>query len=410
MEYGCIGEKLGHSFSKEIHSALSEYKYELKEIPRDGLDSFMRKKDFKAINVTIPYKEAVIPYLYEIEDTAAEIGAVNTVVNRNGRLYGYNTDFYGMTRLIAHANIDVREKRVAILGSGGTSKTARAVAGRLGADEIIRVSRNGRNGAVTYEELYEKHPDIQIIINTTPIGMFPDVFESPVDLSRFPSLVGVIDAVYNPLRTRLVLEAAGKNISSEGGLYMLTAQAVRASEIFLGTHYSESECDRVFNEMSKAKENIVLIGMPSSGKSTVGRLLADKLGRKFYDTDTLAEERIGMSISEYFLKFGEATFRTEEQEAVRDVCKNTCSVISTGGGAVLRSENVRNLKKNGKLFFIDRPLEALMPSEDRPLASNRRAITQRYEERYEIYKAAADVVIPAECEVDEVAERILKNR
>ncbi len=410
MEYGCIGEKLGHSFSKEIHNALADYEYELCEVPRDGLDSFMRCADFKAINVTIPYKEAVIPYLYKIDASAAEIGAVNTVVNRNGRLFGYNTDFYGMTRLIAHAGIDPTGKKVAILGSGGTSKTAHAVARSLGASEIIKVSRSGKNGTATYKELYEKHADTQIIINTTPVGMYPSIFDSAADTARFPDLCGFVDAVYNPLRTAAVLRAKERGISAEGGLYMLTAQAVRASEIFLDTKYSESECDRIFDKITKEKENIVLIGMPSSGKSTVGRLLADELGRDFYDTDATVEQKINMSIAEYFSSFGEEAFRKEESEAVREICKSTSSVISTGGGAVLKPENIHNLKKNGRLFFIDRPLNDLMPSDDRPLARDKDAIVRRYNERYEIYRAAADVIIPAECDAAEVAERILKHR
>ncbi len=411
MEYGLIGEKLGHSFSKEIHSALADYEYELLELDKCELESFMRSGSFKAINVTIPYKEAVIPYLYSIDEAASAIGAVNTVVNESGKLYGYNTDFYGMCALIRHAGIDVKRKKLAILGSGGTSKTARAVAEHLGAQEIVRVSRTASDGAVNYEELYKNHLDTQIIINTTPVGMFPKLHSAPpADISRFPELVGVIDAVYNPLRTELVLSARERGIPSEGGLYMLAAQGVRASEIFTGRKYDEDECERVYDGMVREKENIVLIGMPASGKSTVGRILSSECGLPFLDTDSIITERIGMSISEYFSRFGEGAFRDIESEVIRELSGKTSCVIATGGGAVLRDENVTNLKKNGRLFFIDRPPEKLVPTSDRPLSQDRAAIEKRYKERYSIYMKAADARIPAECSAETVAERIRKSR
>ncbi|MBR2466206.1 MAG: shikimate dehydrogenase [Clostridia bacterium] len=410
MEYGCIGEKLGHSFSKEIHNSLADYAYELREVKKEELGDFMTEHDFKAINVTIPYKEAVIPYLHQTDDAARAIGAVNTVVNKGGKLYGYNTDFYGMSELIRHAGIDLHGKKVAILGSGGTSKTARAVSAHLGATEIIRVSRTASDKAVSYEELYEKHADTEIIINTTPLGMYPDVFGCAVDIDRFPRLSGVIDAVYNPLRTELISNAKERGIKAEGGLYMLVAQGVRASEIFTDTKYDASECERVFKKIEGQKENVVLTGMPASGKSTVGAILAKRLGVPFIDTDALIEKKIGMSIPEYFLKFGEAAFRDREEEVIADVSSLTSSVIATGGGAVLRRRNVHNLKKNGKLFFIDRPLSELIPTADRPLAKNREAIEKRYAERYGIYCATADVRIPAECAAEEVAERIVVKR
>lgn len=406
MEYGCIGEKLGHSFSKEIHNALGDYSYELLEVARDALDGFMKDRTFKAVNVTIPYKEEVLPYLYEADAAAMEIGAVNTVVNRGGRLYGYNTDFYGMTELIKHAGVTLQDKKVAILGAGGTAKTSRAVAKSLGAREILTVSRSPSEDEISYGDLYKAHSDTEVIINTTPCGMYPNVFTSAVDISGFPSLSGVIDAVYNPLRTPLVTEARERGIPAEGGLYMLVAQAVRASEIFLDTAYPDGVTERIYEKLLKDKENVVLMGMPASGKSTVGRILKDRTGRELIDTDELITRKIGMPIPEYFDKFGEEEFRERECEVIREICAEGGLVIATGGGAPLRSENVKNLKKNGKIYFIDRPLESLVPTSDRPLAQDRAAIEKRYLERYEIYCKTADARIDADCDALTVADRI----
>ncbi|MBQ9084110.1 MAG: shikimate dehydrogenase, partial [Clostridia bacterium] len=249
MMYGCIGEVLKHSFSREIHMSLNDYPYELCELSRDELDGFMRSAGFKAINVTIPYKEIVIPYLHEIDEHARLIGAVNTIVNRDGRLYGYNTDFFGMTALLMHAGVTVCGKKVLILGSGGTAKTARAVAGSLGASEIITVGRQKRDGVIDYCEAYNSHTDAEVIINTTPVGMYPNAISSPIDISKFDRLSGVIDAIYNPLRTRLISDARERGIPAEGGLYMLVAQGVRASEIFLGVSYPEGTVDMIYQKI-----------------------------------------------------------------------------------------------------------------------------------------------------------------
>ena len=407
MEYGCIGEKLGHSFSAKLHAKIGDYPYELCEIQRDDLDAFMKKKEFKAINVTIPYKETVIPYLYEIDEAAATIGSVNTVVNKNGRLFGYNTDFYGMSRLFLHAGIDPKGKKIAILGTGGTAKTAKAVARSLGASEILVVSRNPENGEISYGELYEKHADTRIIVNTTPVGMYPDIHSSPIELSRFSEPVGVLDAVYNPLRTELILDAKGRGIAAEGGLYMLVAQGVRASEIFFDTVYPDGRVDEIYESILGDKESVVLVGMPSSGKTTVGGIISERTGKPFIDTDALVTERIGMPIGEYFNLYGETQFRAREREVISDICSLGGAIIATGGGAVLSEENIRNLKRNGKIYFLDRPLERLLPTSDRPLASSKEDIEKRYIERYEIYKTAADVHIIADADAQAVAERIM---
>ena len=407
MKYGCIGEHLKHSFSKEIHNLLADYDYEILEIEKECLEKFAKEKNFNAINVTIPYKELIMPYIYSIDEYAKKIGSVNTVVNRGGKLYGYNTDFFGMCKLIEHAGIKITDKKVVILGTGGTSKTAYAVSAHLGAKEIIITSRKKSETSIDYTELYEKHTDAEIIINTTPVGMFPSIFESPVDVSKFDKLSGVIDAVYNPLCTELISSAKEKGIPAEGGLYMLVAQAVRASEIFIDTKYDTETTDKVYKKILSDKENIVLIGMPASGKTTVGKILAQKLGRKFIDTDALIEEKAKKSIPEIFKTEGESRFRDLEAEVIKEVSSLTCSVIATGGGSVLRNENVFNLKKNGKIYFIDRPLDALIPTSDRPLGSTKEAIEKRYIERYDIYMKSANVRIDADTEANEVSEKIL---
>lgn len=410
MKYGCIGERLGHSFSKEIHNALAPYEYELCEVSRDRIDEFIKQRDFSAINVTIPYKETVIEHLDEISDKARAIGAVNTVVNRSGRLFGYNTDHYGMTELIKKLGLDLKNKKVAILGTGGTSKTAFAVALDLGAENIIRVSRSGKDGAFTYEEFYEKHSDAEIIINTTPLGMYPNTDGMPIDLDKLQKVEGVIDAVYNPLRTRLISNAIEKGIKAEGGLYMLVAQAVRASEIFLDTSYPEGTTDKIYKNILSSKENIVLIGMPGSGKTTVGKILKKMLDRPLIDTDELIIEETGKQISDIFSEIGEEGFREIEEKIIKEkVLPLGGAIIATGGGAILKDSNVMALKQNGKLFFLDRPLESLIPTCDRPLASSADAIRMRYNERYGRYCDVCDIRIDSIGTAENTANDIIRE-
>ncbi len=415
MQYGCIGEKLSHSFSKEIHALIGDYSYEIKEIAREELQAFMTCADFLGINVTIPYKEEVIPYLDFIDDSARTIGAVNTIVKREGKLFGYNTDFYGMLLLIRRMGVSADGKKAAILGTGGTAKTARAVLTHLGAGEIITVGRREKEGVISYTELYEKHSDTDIIVNTTPCGMYPyadgseERAASAVDISRFPSLAAVLDAVYNPLSTDLVLSGREREIPSEGGLYMLVAQAVRASEMFFNTEYDRETCERLYKKILDGKQNTVLIGMPTSGKSTVGRILSEMTGKPFIDTDDVVREKIGMEITDFFRKNGESAFRDVESEAVREVSALGGYIIATGGGVILRDENVMRLRRNGKLFFLDRPLSKLIPSGDRPLAFDVDAIKRRYEERYDRYLSSADIRIDIKEDPEGVARRIIKE-
>ena len=405
MQYGCIGEHLTHSFSKEIHGQLKDYAYELRQIPMGQLGAFMEKRDF---NVTIPYKQDVIPYLKEIEPMAASIGAVNTIVNRDGDLYGYNTDFGGMLDLIKHAGITLAGKKVLILGTGGTSKTAMAVAKHMGAASVYRVSRSAKPGVLTYEQVLAEHLDAQVLINTTPRGMFSREGGMSIDPALFPELSGVVDAVYNPLRTEFVLKARSLDVPAAGGLYMLVRQAVLASEIFLDTKYPEEVTEQVYRKIKASKENIVLTGMPGSGKTTVGKLLAAELNRPFWDTDVLITEKTGKTPAEIIRTLGEDAFREIETEVIRELSSQNGGVIATGGGAVLRMQNVELLRSNGKIFFLDRPLTQLIPTQDRPLSSTKDAISQRYRERYPVYTATADEVIP-NGETPEIAVQLVKR-
>ena len=411
MKYGLIGKKLGHSFSKEIHAHLADYEYDLLELPdEDAVAAFLQKGEFCAINVTIPYKQTVIPYLDEISPEARAIGAVNTVVNRGGRLYGYNTDFYGMKAALARIGAtDLSGKLALVLGTGGTSRTARAVLADLGAQSILTVSRTAKEGAITYGEAAHAYSQADIIVNTTPIGMFPNTEDTPISLAPFHNLSFVFDAVYNPLSSRLVLEARKRGIAATGGLYMLASQAYRASELFLDKTLDPALLDAAYTRVLSAKQSIVLIGMPSSGKTTVGRALADATGRTFLDLDEEIVKSAGRSIPTIFREEGEGAFRDRESEEVRKASQISGAVIATGGGAVLREENVMHLKQNGVLVFLDRPLEALTPTSDRPTASDRSAIEARYRERLPIYRAAQDITVRVEGDVKTVVSNIRKE-
>jgi shikimate dehydrogenase len=393
MNYGLIGEKLSHSFSKEIHESIADYKYELCEISRDNLADFLNKRKFSAINVTIPYKKEVIPYLDEVSTASKELQAVNCIVNKNGKLYGYNTDYFGMRNTILRSNIDISSKKVLILGTGGTSRTSRLVCKDLGAGEIILVSRDEKEGALTYNEAYSKHTDAEIIINATPVGMYPNSYASPLDLGKFSNLKAVFDAVYNPIRTQLVLEAQKRNIYAEGGLYMLVSQAVHAIELFINTQFEENKADEIYHKVLKEKENIVLIGMPSSGKTTVGKIIADDLSREFYDLDDEIEKHIGCTIAEFFKFHTEKEFRNIETQITKEISKKNGIVIATGGGCILREENANALKSNGRLYFLDRALDNLTPTDSRPLATKKEALKKLYDARYNVYLNTCDIQI-----------------
>lgn len=409
MKYGLIGEKLGHSFSKEIHERIADYKYELCEVAKEDFDQFFKNRDFISINVTIPYKERVIPYLDYIDDIALSIGAVNTVVNKDGKLYGYNTDYYGLKSLIEKRNIDVENKKVLILGTGGTSKTATAVVKTLGAKEIIYASINGEIGTFTYEEVLEKHTDSEVIINTTPCGMYPNNDGLLIDIKLFKNLVGVVDVVYNPLLTTILQNAKTNNLKYASGLYMLVSQAVYASAIFQDKEVSHDLIDEVFEEIYFQKQNIVLIGMPTCGKTTIGKKLAKELNKTFVDIDRLIEEEIQMPISEFLNKDNEKDFRDIEEKVVERIAKMNNLIISTGGGVIKRQVNIERLKKNGIVVFIDRDVNLLMPASDRPLSNNLNDLKKLYNERYEIYRSSADIVVKNNTKINDVITKIIEE-
>ena len=409
MKYGVIGEHLKHSFSPEIHRQIGDYEYIIKEIEPEKLEAFIKEKDFLGINVTIPYKEKVIPMLDYVEPSALSIGAVNTVINRGGKLHGYNTDYSGMKALVLRIGLEIKGKKVLVVGTGGTSKTATAVLGDMGAKEIIYVSNSSVYGALSYEEVYANHTDCEIIFNTSPVGMYPKNDGIPLELERFPRLEGVLDVVYNPIRTRLVSKAKSLGLKTEGGLYMLGAQAVYASEHFFGGSVDNSIFEKVYKAVLSQKDNIVLVGMPSCGKTTVGKKLSMLTGKSFVDTDEEIVAKIGMPISEYFEKYGEAEFRAVESQVIAEISERNNQIIATGGGAVLKSENVTRLKQNGQIYFIDRDLDLLCPTGDRPLSSNRESLKKRYEERYGIYCDSCDLKINGNGTVEEVADLIYKE-
>ena len=384
MEYGLLGEKLGHSFSPQIHRDLAGYDYQLLPTPPEAVEDLFARRAFQGLNVTIPYKRTVMPLCDEIDPRAAAIGAVNTVVNQNGRLTGYNTDIDGFLYMARRAGVDMAGKKVVILGSGGTSRTARAAAGELGAREIVTVSRHGEDN---YQNL-SRHADAQVLVNTTPVGMYPNWGQSPVSLESFPALEGVLDVVYNPLRTALLLQAEERGLPRSCGLPMLVAQAKRAAELFTGQNIDDSRAEAVLHGLRGQLTSIVLIGMPGCGKTTVGRALAGKLGRTFVDLDEEIVRRAGMSIPEIFAREGEAGFRERESALVREFGERTGLVVSTGGGVVTRRENYIPLKQNGLLLHLRRDPAAL-PTDGRPL-SQATAPEELWRRRAPLYAAFAD--------------------
>ena len=403
MEFALLGEKLGHSFSPQIHRALAGCDYQLLPTPPEAVADLFRRRDFRGLNVTIPYKQTVMPLCDEIDPRAAAIGAVNTVVNRGGRLTGYNTDIDGLIYLARRTGVDMAGKKVVILGSGGTGRTARAAAGELGAAEIVTVSRGGEDN---YETL-SRHADAQVLLNTTPVGMYPNCGVSPVSLDAFPHLEGVLDVVYNPLRTALLLEARERGLPCSCGLPMLVAQAWRAEELFTGSSIPAETVEAVLAGLTAQLENVVLIGMPGCGKSTVGRALARRQGKAFLDLDRLIEERAGKSIPAIFAQEGEEAFRTLESWAVREAGARTGCVISTGGGVVTRAENCAPLRQNGVIIHLTRPLDRL-PTAGRPVSQSTDLQTL-WARRRGLYAAFADRTVDNGGPLEETLDTIEKE-
>ena len=403
MEYGLLGEKLGHSFSPQIHQALAGYDYRLLPTPPEEVEALLRRREFRGLNVTIPYKQTVIPLCDRIDPQAAAIGAVNTVVNRDGQLTGYNTDITGLIAMARRAGVDMAGKKVVILGSGGTSRTAQAAARELGAAEIVVVSRRGEDN---YQNL-SRHADAQVLLNTTPVGMYPGCGETPVSLDAFPHLDGVLDMIFNPLRTALILEAQERGIPCSGGLPMLVVQAQRAAELFTGREIPDSRAEEVLRSLTAQVQNIVLVGMPGCGKSAVGRLLARRLGKQFVDTDQMVEDMAKKPIPAIFAQEGEAAFRALESRAVREAGSRTGCVISTGGGVVTRPGNRPPLRQNGVIVHLTRDL-ALLPTKGRPL-SQQAGLSALWQQRAPLYAAFAGITVQNSGTLEEAAEKIEKE-
>lgn len=401
IKTGLLGEHLSHSFSPRIHAQLADYSYKLFEVAPDQLDKFMQDGDFDAINVTIPYKKSVIPYLASLTPEAERIGAVNTIVRRkDGTLIGHNTDYAGFADLVYSLNVSLTGKKVLVLGSGGASRTAVSVAADLGAREVVVISRGGPDN---YENL-DRHADAEILVNATPVGMYPNNGATPVSLDVFPHLEAVLDMIYNPARTKLLQDAALRGIPARNGLLMLVSQARRAAEFFLDAKIADSEVERITEGIARETENIVLIGMPGCGKSTLGRLLAEQLERRFVDCDAEIERVAGKPIPEIFAKEGEEAFRALETEVVSALGRESALVIATGGGVVTRERNIPLLSQNGRILFLDVAPDAL-PTAGRPL-SQKKTPAVLYAERLPLYRAAADVTVAITRNIEENMKKI----
>lgn len=403
MKYGLIGEKLGHSYSVQIHKLFGNDEYVLKEIAENELADFFQKKDFLGINVTIPYKEKSLKYLDFVDEKAKEIGAVNTVVNRDGTIYGYNTDYYGLKYLLEKNGISVLGKKVAVLGSGGASKTAVVLLKDLGAKSVIIVSRSGR---YNYENQKE-YCDVEVMINASPVGMYPNNGECLIDVEIFEKLQAFVDLIYNPFVTELAFRCTEKNIKSVNGLGMLVAQAHKASEIFFDKTIEENEIVAVQEKIKKLLLNVVLVGMPGSGKSSLARQLALKLNKEFVDLDEEIEKTYKISPSKYIIDYGEEKFRQTESEVLSNVCKKSGLIIATGGGAILKKENRKAIKSNGRCVYVKRSLEKL-PTDGRPLSKNGDVLKEMFSKREPLYLEVADYIIDNDASIEETLNEIIK--
>lgn len=397
-----MGEKLSHSYSPQIHALLADYEYKLYECPPQQLDAFMKTTTLDGFNVTIPYKKAVMPYCAELSDAARAIGSVNTVVRRaDGTFYGDNTDAFGFESLICANGVTVAGKKAVVFGSGGASRTVCAVLESLGAASVRVLSRGGKE---SYGDL-APYADVELIVNATPAGMYPNNGSAAADLSAFPSCESVLDLVYNPARTKLLLQAEQRALRCAGGLHMLVAQAKRSAEIFTGAHIADTEIARICTLLQNEMRNIVLIGMPGSGKSTLARLLAERLGREWADCDEYIERMAGASCAEIIESRGEEHFRELETQALSQLGKRSALVIATGGGCVTRTENYPLLHQNGVIIRIDRALKKL-PTDDRPLS--RGDLGALYAARDSLYDRFADVTVDNNTSLESAVSRLVE--
>lgn len=401
--YGLLGRTLGHSWSVPIHKALGCEDYRLIELEPDELERFLRREDLGGLNVTMPYKRDVMPFCDVIDEGARAIGSVNTLVRRGGKLYGYNTDIDGFLYMLRRADVSLSGKKVVILGSGGASLTAQAAAKREGAREITVVSRSGPDN---YDSL-DRHAGAQVLVNATPVGMWPNMSGRPVDLSRLPGLEAVVDVIYNPGRTDLLLQAKRAGLRRSGGLPMLAAQAVRAEELFFDRAVPAEETEKIIAQLWHDRTNLVLVGMPGCGKTTVGRELAALSGRPLIDLDGEIVRRVGRSIPDIFREEGEEAFRELESQVLAQVCAQSGQIVATGGGAVLREDNRAALRRTGRVYFLRRDLD-LLPRDGRPL-SQKGSLEEMYRARRPLYQAAADAVIDNSVSPEETAGLIWRD-
>ena len=400
MLCGLLGRTLSYSFSPKIHGLLGDYPYVLFEKEPEDLADFLQNGKFTGLNVTIPYKEAVIPYLQELSPVAERLGAVNTIVRRaDGTLIGHNTDYFGFCTMVSKSGVQVAGKKALVLGSGGASNTAVAALEELGA-QVVVISRSGENN---YQNL-ELHSDASLIVNATPVGMYPNVDATPISLDHFPHLEGVLDLNYNPSRTRILLDAEERGLIAKNGRWMLVAQAKESSEWFSGAAIPDSKIEEIHKVLSSQMENIILIGMPGCGKSTIAKLLSQELNRPVVDADEEISRAAGCSIPEIFANGGEEAFRQLETQVLRELGKESGKIIATGGGCVTREENYPLLHRNGKIIWLTRALGKL-PSEGRPLSQITKMETM-YETRKPMYQRFADHIISNDGTVQEAVAAI----
>ena len=404
MRCGLLGEHLTHSYSPQIHALLGDYSYELFEVAPEKLGEFLQAGEFDGLNVTIPYKRAVIPYCAELSAAAREMGSVNTLLRRpDGTLYGDNTDLDGFRWLLARGGGIRPGEKALVLGTGGASQTVQAVLRAAGA-EVAVLSRRGESNYATLP----RHADARLVVNATPVGMYPNNGARLIDLAQLPQCRCVLDLIYNPARTRLLLDAEARGIRCENGLSMLVAQAKRAAELVTGRDIPDAACTDILRRMEAQMHNLILVGMPGSGKTTVGSLLAVSLGRPFYDADGEIEKKLGCSIPAFFAQRGEAAFRAVETEVLAELGKRSGCVIATGGGCVTRGENYDLLHQNGEIIWLRRSLTEL-PVEGRPVSQSR-SLPELYREREPAYRRFADFCVENEATPEAAVEKIKELR